>query len=345
MQTIQLRSSLNPDSDEAAIAPGETWIDTRVADDEGRRWLASQSGLGEEIVGRLLEPALITCWRRFGQGLHLNVHSPVPAGNATTIAFVGFGIWLEPGRIITVSRGEVPLLQKAAEACSVGAGPSSSWGLVAFVLSEGLSRLERNLHDLSATIDQLEDEVVTGVGDPPIHRVAELQNQLIYSRRFRATLASMVNFISSQPKSVIDGAVRDELEGIANVFAQYHQVLDLLLDRAASLQGQIRDELADSMNSATYRFTWVATVFLPLSFLTGLLGINVAGIPGDHDPKAFWLVCGALCVITAAWGIIVGRLTTRFSRRPDAEISHEQSSRSGASNDSRQPEPGDRTKA
>ena len=314
MQTIQLRSSLNPDSGEAAVAPGETWIDTEVADDEGRRWLFNQSGLGEEIVSRLLEPASITCWRRIGHGLHLNVCSTVPGGEAT-IAFVGFGIWIEPGRVITVSRGEVPALQRAADACSVGAGPANSWELVAFLLEEGLGRLELNLHDLSSTIDRLEDEVVSRDGNPPTHRFAELQNQLIYTRRFRATLANMINFISSQPNSVVDGVVRDKLEGIANVFAQHHQLLDLSIDRAASLQGQIRDEIADSMNTATYRFTWVATVFLPLSFVTGLLGINVAGIPGDHNPQAFWLVCGALCVIAAAWGIVVGRLTTRFSRR------------------------------
>jgi zinc transporter len=110
-------------------------------------------------------------------------------------------------------------------------------------------------------------------------------------------LANMVSFISSQPGSVIDGALRNELEGTVNVVAQYQELLGSSIDRASALQGQIRDQLADSMNTATYRFTWVATVFLPLSFLTGLLGINVAGIPGDHDPLAFWLVCGALSVI------------------------------------------------
>ncbi len=306
MQTIQLRSNLDSE-----VAPGETWINTEVKDDEGRRWLANQSGLDEEIINRLLEPASVTCWRRFGRALHLNVYSTVSGGNAATTAFISFGIWLEPGRIITVSRGEVPALQRAAQACSVGAGPSNSWDLVALLLSDGLDRLERNLHDLNATIDQLEDDFVTDSGNPPLQRVAEFQNQVIYTRRLRATLANMINFISCQPHSTIDGAVRDDLDGIANVFAQHHQLLNLSIDRAAALQGQIRDELADSMNKSTYRFTWVATVFLPLSFVTGLLGINVAGIPGDHDPQAFWLVCGALCVITAMWGMFVGRLSTR----------------------------------
>jgi zinc transporter len=315
MQTIQLRSSLNPDSDDGVAPQGEAWIDIEVGDDEGRRWLAGQSGLDDEIIRRLLEPAPATYWRRFRQGLHFHAHSAVPGGDTSTIVMVDFGIWLEPGRIITVRQGKVPALDGAAEACSTGAGPSNSWELVAFVLSEGLSRLEQILHDLTTTIDQLEDEVLTREGDPPIHRVGELQKRLVYARRFRMPLANMVSFISSQPGLAIDGALRDELEGIGNLVAQQQELLGLLIDRAEALQGQIRDQLADSMNAATYRFTWVATVFLPLSFLTGLLGINVAGIPGDHDPVAFWLVCGVLCVIAASWGIIVGRVTRPFSRR------------------------------
>jgi zinc transporter len=228
---------------------------------------------------------------------------------------VDFGFWLEPGRIITVRHGKVPALDKAAEDCSIGEGPRNSWELIVFVLSEALSRLEQDLHDLTGTIDQLEDEVLSGEGDPPIHRVAELQRRLIYARRFRLPLANMVSFSSSQSGADIDDALRAELDEIADVVAQQQEFLSVSIDRASALQGQIRDQLADSMNAATYRFTWVATVFLPLSFLTGLLGINVAGIPGDHDPLAFWLVCGVLCVIAAAWGIAVGRVTSPFKRR------------------------------
>ncbi len=125
----------------------------------------------------------------------------------------------------------------------------------------------------------------------------------------------MVNFISSQPVSAIDGPLRDELESIGNLVTKNQELLDLSIDRASALQGQIRDQLSDSMNKATYRFTWVATVFLPLSFFTGLLGINVAGIPGNHDPLAFWLVCAALSVVAVAWGVVVGRVTSRRRRR------------------------------
>ena len=317
MQTIHLRSSLSPGSDDGAARKGDVWIDIEVGDDEGRRWLASQSGLDDEIVRRLLEPAPATYWRRFGQGLHFHAHSAVPGGDTSTTAIVDLGIWLEPGRIITVRHGKVPALDSAAEACSTGAGPSDSWELIVFVLSEGLSRLEQVLHDPTATIDQLEDEVLTAEGDPPIQRVAELQKRLVYGRRLRMPLTHMLGFISSQPGPTMDRSLREELEGIANVVAQHNELLGLSIDRASALQGLIRDQLADSMNAATFRFTWVATVFLPLTFLTGLLGINVAGIPGDHDPGAFWLVCGVLSVLAAIWGMVVGRVTSPFGRRSE----------------------------
>jgi zinc transporter len=316
MQTIQLRpSSLNPDSEDGAAAQGEAWIDIEVGDDEGRRWLASESGLDDRIVKRLLEPAPTTYWRRFGQGLHFHTRTELSGGETSASATIDFGIWLDPDRIITVRRGKVPAFDRATQVCSKGAGPSSSWELIVSVLSEGLSRLEEMLHDLTATIDRLEEDVLTGAGDPRIHRVAELQRRLVYARRFRVPLTSLESFISSQPDSAIDAVLRDEIEGIGNVIAQQKELLDLSIDRASALQGQIRDQISDSMNSATYRFTWVATVFLPLSFLTGLLGINVAGIPGDHDPLAFWLVCGVLCVIAALWGLMVGRVTRRRRSR------------------------------
>ena len=46
--------------------------------------------------------------------------------------------------------------------------------------------------------------------------------------------------------------------------------------------------------------TIVAAIFLPLSFVTGLLGINVGGVPGLQNPDAFWVVvllCAAILIV------------------------------------------------
>ena len=53
------------------------------------------------------------------------------------------------------------------------------------------------------------------------------------------------------------------------------------------------------MNKNLYLLSVIAAVFLPLGFLTGLLGINVGGVPGVDDPSAFWIFSGFLSVVVA----------------------------------------------
>ena len=88
------------------------------------------------------------------------------------------------------------------------------------------------------------------------------------------------------------------------------RTISFYLERANLLQDQIQSQLSERMNNATLRLGVVATVFLPLGFLTGLLGINVAGMPGSHNPEAFWMVCGLLLILAGGAWVAV----TRFYR-------------------------------
>ena len=52
------------------------------------------------------------------------------------------------------------------------------------------------------------------------------------------------------------------------------------------------------MESRMYLLSMVAAIFLPISFVTGLLGINVGGIPGAENPWGFVVVALLLAFIT-----------------------------------------------
>jgi zinc transporter len=63
--------------------------------------------------------------------------------------------------------------------------------------------------------------------------------------------------------------------------------LDEARDRAAVTQEQLINSLSEQMNNKMYILSIVAAIFLPLGFLTGLLGINVGGIPGADSKLGF----------------------------------------------------------
>ncbi|WP_407649163.1 CorA family divalent cation transporter [Devosia algicola] len=55
--------------------------------------------------------------------------------------------------------------------------------------------------------------------------------------------------------------------------------------------------LAESSNKTLYVLAIISAIFLPLAFLTGLLGVNVGGMPGVDNQNAFWIFCGIMVAL------------------------------------------------
>jgi len=58
----------------------------------------------------------------------------------------------------------------------------------------------------------------------------------------------------------------------------------------------LTDLRAEQVDQRSLYIAIVAFIFLPLTFITGLLGMNVEGIPYAHSPWAFWGVV-AFCIL------------------------------------------------
>ena len=78
---------------------------------------------------------------------------------------------------------------------------------------------------------------------------------------------------------------------------RYVEDLEALRERAQVMQDELTNRLSEQMNRNMYLLTIVASIFLPLGFITGLLGVNVGGIPGTEEPLGFLMLCGLLLFV------------------------------------------------
>lgn len=63
--------------------------------------------------------------------------------------------------------------------------------------------------------------------------------------------------------------------------------LDAIQERAKLLQEELAARVAKEINHSLFRLSIVTTVFLPMTLITGIFGMNVAGPPGLDDKSAF----------------------------------------------------------
>jgi zinc transporter len=90
----------------------------------------------------------------------------------------------------------------------------------------------------------------------------------------------------------------------ADRFARMTEELEAVRERSALLHEQLTDLRGEQMETRALLISIVAFIFLPLTFITGLLGMNVEGIPYAETPWAFWGVvafCFVIGALVLAW--------------------------------------------
>jgi Mg2+ and Co2+ transporter CorA len=97
-----------------------------------------------------------------------------------------------------------------------------------------------------------------------------------------------------------DDAARHKLREAMDATAHLAESLDAIREHALVLKDELSALQQSRANHALYVLSMVSALFLPFSFVTGLLSMSVGGIPGQRDERAFYVVsfgCVALLLL------------------------------------------------
>ena len=182
--------------------------------------------------------------------------------------------------------------------CQRGSGPTSIPELL-------VDWIENIIDDMAETMAKLEDDLTkaeSGIDteEPALTRqtIVAIRKRALTLRRYMAPQREALTRLSTETPTWLDEYFRVRLRDITDRLIRYIEDLDEIRDRAILAQEELAARLADEMNRKTYVFTIVAVVFLPLGFLTGLLGVNVGGVPGLDEPQAFNYLVFLCCAIS-----------------------------------------------
>jgi zinc transporter len=212
---------------------------------------------------------------------------------------VSIRFWIERDRIITMRHRRLMAVQDMRTEIESGDGPRDAGEFLVEICHQLLVRMAPVLGDLDDSVDSLEDEILTAESYQLRTKIGELRRLAIGLRRYLAPQREVMSRLQNERVSWLSELYRNRLREIADRVTRYVEDLDAARDRAAVCQDELNNRLAEQMNKTMYVVSIVAAIFLPLGLLTGLLGINVGGIPGTESPWAFGMVCGFLVVIAA----------------------------------------------
>lgn len=280
-------------SDLQAVSPGRgyRWVHLDLADVEAFAWIAEQAD--PVVADALMRTDTRPRMSEHADGMILMMRGVNLNPNSDPEDMVSLRLWVTEGLVITTRMRRLVAVAEIAERMSGGAGPATPAELVC-ALAQGLTaRMEPVLEALVDEIDDLEERSVDRASRLR-GELADIRRTTIALRRYLAPQRDILARLSLEDVGPLHHPhVRVTLRETADRLARLVEELDMVRERSSILNDQMVDARAEEMNAAMLLLSVVAAVFLPLGFLTGLLGINVGGLPGAHWPYAFALVCSA----------------------------------------------------
>lgn len=265
--------------------PGvETWIDAQddIPQIARSALLASETRPRSDLIG---------------QGAIINMRGLGKTPEDDPDALVSLRFWAETGRVILVTLRSPTALDVVADRFLAGKilDPGDLLSAFADAITDNL---DPDVAGLGDALDDCELMVEVANIHPTRREVTRVRARAIAFRRFVAPQRQALAQLATAPLDWLDEDDRLHLREAADRAARMAEELESVRERAALMHEELTDRRSEQMDARALLISIVALVFLPLTFITGLLGMNVKGIPYADEPWAFMAVTG-ICLFLA----------------------------------------------
>jgi zinc transporter len=285
--------------EEAAIyaGPGFVWIHVE-SDDEAERSALLGPDIPDVAANALIATETRPRCDRIDEGAIVNLRGPAAEGIEESDRLLSIRMWVRRAKVNSVTR--LPLAATGLVVEQMKAGLILDPGDLVAAFARTISKqLDPQVAALGDTLDDCETKMDPRQVWRLRSKIAEIRSEAIAFRRFVAPDRDALLTLAQLDFEWLADEDRLHIREAADRFARMAEELEAVRERAALLHEQLTDLRAEDLDQRSLLISVVAFIFLPLTFITGLLGMNVEGIPYAHTHWAFWGVV-AFCVLLGA---------------------------------------------
>lgn len=266
---------------------GVLWVDVNQNDKRGKEWIAQDSNMDANVASILLTGE--TRPRSLAQpnGLVVIMRGINMNPGAVPDDMIAIRMSLEKRRIVTCHRRKVPSLGDLRKELLAGEGPATAGEFLVYLTESLSARIESAIENIEQMIDALDDKMSGGNIENIRTTLSLVRRQAAAIRRHLAPQREALDRIARSNAKILSEDEAFDLREVGDHLTRQIEDLDLVRENALVTQEELMNRVALEQNSRMYLLSIVAAIFLPLTFVTGLLGMNVAGLPGTADPNGF----------------------------------------------------------
>ena len=196
-----------------------------------------------------------------------------------------------------------PIRHRLAVAGSHLRGHDASY-LVYALLDAIVDRWFPLLEELGDRLERLEDEVLESPSRAAVEKVHAIRRELLVLRRAAWPMREVIGSLVREPHECLSETTRTYLRDVHDHIVQVIEMIEAYREVVSSVQETFMTATSNRMNEVMKVLTVVGTVFIPITFLAGVYGMNFRHMP-ELDARwsypSFWLLCGGVAGGMLLW--------------------------------------------
>ncbi len=296
-------SAIAINEDDEATIKRPCWLHLDFKKKETIDWINKIDILPVLAKKELIKPNQISKEIRFDKGILVVLKGVNFTKNELPDPIVTFRFYITDNLIISTRHQQIDAITKLKDNLNDGIGPVdvADWLIqISELISEQVTLSFDNVHNKIIKLEAL----VLNQRRLSYKDIGKIRKQLIVLRRLLSPQRDIFVKISTERISWIDDNDRQRLHDISSQQNHYISDIDSCLLRLASIMEQINSFLAESINKRIYLMSLFTIIFTPITFLTSLLGVNLAGIPYSDAKWAFsalLVLLIGICIASIIW--------------------------------------------
>jgi magnesium transporter len=152
------------------------------------------------------------------------------------------------------------------------------------------------MEKLGERFEDLEDEVVANPDPSTLPAIYNLKRDMLFLRKSVWPLREAVSKLQRIDSPLITDATKIYLRDVYDHTIQVIENIETFRDMSASLLETYLSSLSNRLNEVMKVLTIISTVFIPLTFIAGIYGMNFRYMPELDTPWGYPAVL-ALCIV------------------------------------------------
>lgn len=198
-------------------------------------------------------------------------------------------LYISPNLIISTRRRNLLTVTELIDNLKRGIGPKSSSEFLVELTYRITDRMDSVIDHIQERTDFLEENLLDTADTKFRNEILAIRRETIILKRYLSPQKEALNKLYNDKITWVNEYQKIEIRETNDQLMRHIEELDTIRDKVALIQEELANRLSEQLNKKMYILSIISAIFLPLSFLTGLLGINIGGIPGAENENAFYI--------------------------------------------------------